>query len=185
MNTFNTLFDTAPATGTTPQEHEDVIGIILDAAKSKLAKLEQERKQIKDYINQLESKSNIWDLEVDFVSDIPPGTVANKTGIYFQLHKPTDKMKYTGQGNLRQRRATHKSIYKNNGNPIVFTDSKGNPTSSTDSPCARNMYQFDPQLRNWATRMIVVPKNIAKEAEKPLAQYFQTEFNDKKMLGKS
>lgn len=159
--------------------------LALQATDEHIEDLKRQLEEAKHFKDKVSSGAKLWDLQIDL--DAPPTRhgLTGKTGIYVKVHKPTDTSVYVGQGNPMNRRATHKSIFKNNGDTLVYTNEEGKVTSSVDSPAARKMYNFDPDISNWATKIAIMPKPIAAKMEPLVQQELDTEFNDSKMLGKS
>jgi hypothetical protein len=125
-----------------------------------------------------------WEGPIPFhsTSQIKHG-MTNKIGIYRIVHKPTNKTMYIGQGVISNRRRAHSRIFLNEGNPVVFKTENGESSSSVDSVAGRKMYLFDSDINNWEFYWIKCPKDLAKEFETQLQNYYNPEFCDKKMSG--
>lgn len=130
--------------------------------------------------------SNIdsWEGPIPFYSkeQIKHG-MTKKIGVYRIVHKPTNKTMYIGQGVISGRRKAHSTVYLNEGNPVVYIKKNGESSSSVDSVAGRKMYFYDNNIDNWEFYWIKCPKDLAKEFETQLQNYYNPEFCDKKMSG--
>jgi len=119
------------------------------------------------------------------------------TGVYFIIYAPHAKynfstwsvdlgddaeIMYVGQGNISQRKAVHLQIFRNKGNPKMFSKNSV-VTSQVDSVAARKMYQHDPDLRNWRFSYILAEKNWSPLLEHYYIDNLKPKFNDEKMSG--
>lgn len=109
--------------------------------------------------------------------------MTKKIGVYRIVHKPTNKTMYIGQGVISDRRRTHSTVFLNEGNTVIYSKGDGKSTSSVDSVAGRKMYLFDSDINNWEFYWIKCPKDLAKEFETQLQNYYNPEFCDKKMSG--
>lgn len=166
-------------------ENAKLKNLAIDAAKSRLEALRAEMVETEQFIQSISEKTDFWDLEIDLNAPPTQHGLTGKTGVYVKVHKPTQAVCYVGQGVAMDRRAIHKSVFLNNGNARVYTKKDGSTSSSVDSPAGRKMYAFDSDINNWATRVSVMPKHVAAIVESKLSEYYKSEFNDAKMLGKS
>jgi hypothetical protein len=120
------------------------------------------------------------------------------TGVYFIIHAPcaelntqtwkidmgeNAKIMYVGQGNISQRKAIHTQIFRNNGDPKVFYNTKGAVSSQVDSVVARKMYHYDSNMRNWRFSYILASKDWSPIIEDHYIQKLNPLFNDEKMSG--
>jgi hypothetical protein len=98
-------------------------------------------------------------------------------GLYCFVHEPTGKVGYWGiSRNLSSRVGVHVRVFENNGEPLPY---------NTDSPPARQMYEYDSDKNNW---QIWIQRTSTIEVAAKLEQIWGTRtesmFNDTKMLGK-
>ena len=75
----------------------------------------------------------------------PRGFTMQGLGVYNIIYGPTEIVMYTGQGVVSHRKSAHKMIFKNEGKVIVHAGG-----TRTDSPVARKMFDYDPNLDNWS-----------------------------------
>jgi hypothetical protein len=120
-----------------------------------------------------------------------PG-ITGKTGTYFIFYSnddlKTSELFYIGQGTISERRANHKSIFLNEGNPCSYYTDSENPskiTSQIDSVIARKMYNKDPNREHWYMMYKPSPKSWAPEIEAEMISMCKPSGNDEKMSGKS
>ena len=134
----------------------------------------------------INAKNKFTDLGYKFESQMKPNDCRSKlikTGVYIISHH--GKVMYVGMGNLKGRRNIHIKVFKNDGKPHVYN-------STTDSPCARKMFNHDPQIDNWKFSYLVVDPTIdrgvrdgvMKEMEKRLVEEFKPPFCTSGMVGK-
>ena len=110
----------------------------------------------------------------------PRGFTMQGLGVYNIIYGPTEIVMYTGQGVVSHRKSAHKMIFKNEGKVIVH----GGGTR-TDSPVARKMFDYDPNLDNWLHQYCLIDnKQLCAAYETELIDQMSPEFNCETMAGK-
>ena len=101
-------------------------------------------------------------------------------GVYKIIYEPNMIVMYIGQGVVSQRKSAHKAIFNNEGKVIVH----GGGTR-TDSPVARKMFDYDPNLDNWLHQYCLIDnKQLCAAYETELIDQMSPEFNCETMAGK-
>ena len=135
-----------------------------------------------------------------FVNRIPKTT--GITGVYFIIHsketswyqesfwyngefKDDARIMYIGQGVVGRRRAIHKKVFNNSGQPLTFYDKDGSMSSQADSVVGRKMYNYDNDRQNWFFKYLECSKEWAPTLEEYYSWEYKPPFNDIKMLGLS
>ena len=110
----------------------------------------------------------------------PRGFTMQGLGVYNIIYGPTEIVMYTGQGVVSHRKSAHKMIFKNEGKVIVHAGG-----TRTDSPVARKMFDYDPNLDNWLHQYCLIDnKELCAAYELELINEMSPEFNAQGMAGK-
>tara|TARA_Y100000114_G_C11567752_1_gene234915 strand:- start:45 stop:545 length:501 start_codon:yes stop_codon:yes gene_type:complete len=163
--------------------------------QQKLFDVETESKKMSDKIKSLICElaeielQRPWSEEQSLLECAPKifaGSARKQIGLYKIIHNK--EVKYVGMGNVSIRKSVHCQIFRNKGKAYI-SDIKG---TSTDSPCARKMYNHDKNLENWRISYLVMDNSIdrcvadavMKEAEKMLVEKLKPPFCLEYMVGK-
>ena len=107
------------------------------------------------------------------------GIPTNTIGVYRIIYEPTMETKYIGVGIIGQRLSAHKQMFINKGKTKIHNG------TSTKSPTANHMYNFDRHRGHWLFSWCEIKnRSLANEVERLLILIEQPEFNNLSMAGK-